>query len=659
MKRIFTLLAIGAFLLSFTAQTEICTADSTSTVDSEEIKSFKPVSITDALEFTLGVDVRQRAPMGAQSDISIRGGAFNQTSLIIDGVRWSSPLTGHTLFDIPIDVEDISSINVDHGFVGTGALTGPLNITTAIGDEDGSSAHLEFGSNGWRRIKATANLSTGDMRHRITYSSASSEGFVNDTAVVDTSGAIIYSNNDVAIEKVSYSGKINTDFGQINARLGQVNKEFGAPNFYGENTDFQFIETSAIFGQLSITKTLALESKSVDLFGAAYHRLHTTNTQMFREGEGFFNADSTGVLVMSNEAGSASITQPSNMLNNSVTRTSGGTISVALNSKLGVSKLYTDIRQEALASNHLGSDTIHVFEDSASFPFGENRITKDISFSQTIELGRLSLTGSVGTTHRNGDDEWTLLPGGSMNFSVDKAGKFVLHGSAQRTLRRATFNEMYFTTAGGQKLSPELSDNFEGGATISLNTNKGGKFVLDATYYMRQGQNLIDMIYFDDDNLGDTITSTTYEGVEYDFGSIYATNIGFIDYSGIETGFSYINKNGGSLKINYTTVSTTDSDVPYSSMLVNNYLSNVLTTQAQMNFPLDVKLNIRYTMQTRNSFDDEAEAVGLLYLTASRTFADKYNAYIGVNNLLNTDYVDVRNVQQPGRWLRAGVNFAF
>ena len=246
-----------------------------------------------------------------------------------------------------------------------------------------------------------------------------------------------------------------------------------------------------------------------------------------------------------------------------------------------------------------------------------------------------------------------------MNFSVDKAGKFVLHGSAQRTLRRATFNELYFADEGGLNLSPELSDNFEGGATISLNTKKGGKFVLDATYYMRQGQNLIDMISFDDDNHCDTITSTTYEGVEYNYGSVYATNIGSMDYSGIEAGLMYINKNGGLLKINYTTVSTTDSDVPYNSMFVNNYLSNVLTTQAQMNLPLDVKFNIRYTMQTRNSFADDDEAVGLLYLTASRTFADKYNAYIGVNNLLNTDYIDIGNVQQPGRWLRAGVNFAF
>ena len=659
MKRIFTLLAIGAFSLSFIAQTETCTTDSTSSVGSEEIKLFKPVSITDALEFKTGVDVRQRAPMGAQSDISIRGGTLNQTALIIDGVRWSSPLSGHNLFDIPIDVEDISSINVDHGFVGTGALAGSLNITTAIGDEDGSSAHLEFGSNGWRRIKATADIGTGEMLHRITYSSANSEGFVNDTAVVDTSGSIIYSNNDVAIERLSYSGKIDTDFGLINARLGHVSKGFGAPNFYGENTDFQFIETSAFFGQLSIAKTLELESSSIDLFGAAYHRLHTTNTQMFREGEGFFNADSTGVLIMSNEAGTASITQPGNMLNNSVTRTTGGTISIALNSKLGNSKFSTDIRQEALASNYLGSDEIHVFEDSVAFPFGEDRLTKDISFSHAIEIGRLSLTGSVGTTHRDGDDEWTLLPGGSMNFSVDKSGKFVLHGSAQRTLRRATFNELYFADEGGLNLSPELSDNFEGGATISLNTKKGGKFVLDATYYMRQGQNLIDMISFDDDNLCDTITSTTYEGVEYNYGSVYATNIGSMDYSGIEAGLTYINKNGGLLKINYTTVSTTDSDVPYNSMFVNNYLSNVLTTQAQMNLPLDVKFNIRYTMQTRSSFADDDEAVGLLYFTASRTFADKYNAYIGVNNLLNTDYIDIGNVQQPGRWLRAGVNFAF
>ena len=32
---------------------------------------------------------------------------------------------------------------------------------------------------------------------------------------------------------------------------------------------------------------------------------------------------------------------------------------------------------------------------------------------------------------------------------------------------------------------------------------------------------------------------------------------------------------------------------------------------------------------------------------------------IGVNNLLNTDYKDIGNIQLLGRWLREGVNFAF
>ena len=44
-------------------------------------------SISEALEFVPGVDVRTRGAWGVQTDISIRGGSFEQTALRIDGVR--------------------------------------------------------------------------------------------------------------------------------------------------------------------------------------------------------------------------------------------------------------------------------------------------------------------------------------------------------------------------------------------------------------------------------------------------------------------------------------------------------------------------------------------------------------------------------------------
>ena len=45
----------------------------------------------DLLKFALGVDVRQRGAMGMQTDISIRGGTYNQVAVLLDGINTSCP----------------------------------------------------------------------------------------------------------------------------------------------------------------------------------------------------------------------------------------------------------------------------------------------------------------------------------------------------------------------------------------------------------------------------------------------------------------------------------------------------------------------------------------------------------------------------------------
>ncbi|CAF3927166.1 unnamed protein product, partial [Rotaria sp. Silwood1] len=44
-------------------------------------------SIDDLLKYLPGVEVQQRGPMGAQADIVIRGGTFQQVLVVLDGIR--------------------------------------------------------------------------------------------------------------------------------------------------------------------------------------------------------------------------------------------------------------------------------------------------------------------------------------------------------------------------------------------------------------------------------------------------------------------------------------------------------------------------------------------------------------------------------------------
>src|SRR6476646_11025513 len=67
-------------------------------------------SVDELLKYVPGVEVQSRGPLGAQSDISIRGGTFQQVLVILDGIRLNDPNTGHFTSYIPISPEEIDRI---------------------------------------------------------------------------------------------------------------------------------------------------------------------------------------------------------------------------------------------------------------------------------------------------------------------------------------------------------------------------------------------------------------------------------------------------------------------------------------------------------------------------------------------------------------------
>src|SRR5260221_3583857 len=72
-------------------------------------------TLVDFLRLDPSIDVRERAPNGLQADISIRGGTFGQTLVLVDGQRMNDAQSGHHNMDIPLPVEAISRIEVLRG----------------------------------------------------------------------------------------------------------------------------------------------------------------------------------------------------------------------------------------------------------------------------------------------------------------------------------------------------------------------------------------------------------------------------------------------------------------------------------------------------------------------------------------------------------------
>src|SRR5882724_6734337 len=91
-------------------------------------------TLIDFLRLDPSLDIRERAPNGLQTDISIRGGTFGQTLVLVDGQRMNDAQSGHHNMDIPLPLEAISRIEVLRGsgstLYGSDATGGVVNIIT-------------------------------------------------------------------------------------------------------------------------------------------------------------------------------------------------------------------------------------------------------------------------------------------------------------------------------------------------------------------------------------------------------------------------------------------------------------------------------------------------------------------------------------------------
>ena len=67
------------------------------TISKEQIEKSTATNISELLQQIAGLDIRRRGAEGMQADLYIRGGSFDQTLLLIDGIKVEDPQTGHHL----------------------------------------------------------------------------------------------------------------------------------------------------------------------------------------------------------------------------------------------------------------------------------------------------------------------------------------------------------------------------------------------------------------------------------------------------------------------------------------------------------------------------------------------------------------------------------
>jgi len=84
-------------------------------ITADDIIKSSATNVADLLQNVVGVDIRRRGTDGMQSDLYIRGGNFDQTLVLIDGVKMDDPQTGHHSMNAILSLDNIERIEIIKG----------------------------------------------------------------------------------------------------------------------------------------------------------------------------------------------------------------------------------------------------------------------------------------------------------------------------------------------------------------------------------------------------------------------------------------------------------------------------------------------------------------------------------------------------------------
>ena len=597
-------------------------------------------SINDLLKLAVGVDVRQRSPIGAQTDISIRGGTQEQIIILLNGINICDPQTGHNTLDLPCDLSDIQRIEVLEGpaarIYGTSSLVGAINIVTTgegcpvKGEGRYVQARVEGGSHGYahagfRYSPFTLHPSPFTKNSSLSASYTRSDGYSRSKAGSQ--------NSDYSGAKVFYQGGYATDGFRANWHVGIADKGWGSSTSYASpkwQADDQYEHTTKLTAALQSS----VQSGAVSLHPTLYWNQHQDRYEGYRNRPDLmaYNHNRTDVCGLS--------------LNSHWDWT------------LGRTALGAELRNENLVSTNLGeplSRPHSVHGADRDYVRGLNRTNISAYAEHNVLLQRLTVSaGFVVVKNTWADMNPTLYPG--IDASLRMGSHWRLHASYNTSLRMPSFTEMYYKVQGyaaDPHLKPEEMRAVELGASLHQSP-----FTLHLTLWHHHGRNMIDWIM------------DTSQGDEAVWQSVNYTRLNSV---GLETAaqLSILNSQ---LSINYSYIHQEKDLKPgVVSQYALEYLRHKLVVGAHIplfshspvtrhpssvanSLTLDANLRWQdragqYTDFDGNVCDYRPFAVADARLTWR---APIYELYLKVNNLFNTRYRDYGLVEQPGRWLIAG-----
>ena len=407
-------------------------------ISSEDIVRSTATNVADLLQEVAGVDIRRRGVNGMQADLYIRGGSFDQTLLLIDGIKLDDAQTGHHTMNMALPIEVIKRIEIIKGpaarVFGQNAFTGAINIVTKSNADNVNVAGVQVGSFNQQHVSGTAGKDFGNSSFIAHASVNTSDGYRHNT--------------DFENQNYFLKGSFNKNNTPIDVIGYFTERKFGANGFYASPSAInQYEETQSSLVGVSTS----FKSEKLTIKPRMYWR---RNQDMY-------------VFVRQN---------PSIYRNLHQTNKVGAEFNASYASNIGVTGFGVDVAKVYLSSNNLGKRE-------------REMVTMFLEHRFVFANKKLDVTPGVAVNYFS-DFKFHAFPGVDLGYLLNDNVK--LYANAGYTYRIPTYTDLYYsdpTTLGNENLDPEEAITEEIGVKY-FNKN----FSASAAIFNRDSDNLIDYV---------------------------------------------------------------------------------------------------------------------------------------------------------------------
>ena len=453
----------------------------------------------DLLQQVTGIDIRRRGVPGTQADLYIRGGGFDQTLLLIDGMKMDDIQTGHHTLNLLLPIQLIERIEIIKGpasrIFGQNAFNGAINIVTkALPKIDKNRFEIlvsnpTFGSFKQFGFLINSRLSLKEkFNSQLTFSRSKSDGYRYNT--------------DYTNDFFFFKSEIKTQKNPIIITSGFTEKKFGANGFYASPSAIdQYEETqSSFFGVSTLlgSEKFLVRPKLYWRRGQDEYIYIRNNPSVYR------NLHKTNKIYLDF---SFSKLFDSSRLN------------------FGI-----DLSNSSISSNNLGD---------------HNRFTTSLYADYTFKTKDNKLSFSPGLSISNFSDMSThFFPGIDIGFDVNE--KINLYANYGKTYRIPTYTDLYYSdrnTIGNPNLNPEHAITNEIGIKYS-NESIG----VSSSFFSRKSSNIIDYVKQSEQDKWEATNIRNLETNGFDFNFLYKISL----HNSLRLGYTYLFDKSYVSEVNYS-----------------------------------------------------------------------------------------------------------